>query len=819
MGALGNISHSTTVGKATITFEGGKLAQQAGGSVVASIGDTTILTTTTTSGGPKEHLGFFPLTIEVEERMYAAGRIPGSFFKREGRPSEGAILTCRLTDRPLRPTFDDGLRNEVQVVNTILQTTQEDPYDVLAINASSCATMLAGVPFNGPVGAVRYAMLRDGSWVAFPTFAQLEDDAVFDLVAAGRVDEDGDVAILMVEADATPHSYRFIQAGAQAPTEAIVGQALEDIKPIIRQLCEAQQAFVEKLGARPRREFPLFLPYTDAIYDLVEDHALKVVQDVYGDHDMAKDERTDRLSEAREAAVAHAVDNGPDDLDEGVRSREAKEAFRSVEKKVVRRMIVEDGIRIDGRGARDLRPVSAEVGLLPRTHGSGFFQRGDTNALTVLALGSMRDAQRLDTLLPDAEKRYMHHYNFPPFSVGETGRVGSPKRREIGHGALAERAVLPVVPTEEEWPYAIRLVSEITSSNGSTSMASVCGSTLALMDGGVPIYAPVAGIAMGLIKEGETFVTLTDIQGTEDFYGDMDFKVAGTRDFITALQLDTKLSGIGSGVLGAALEQAREARLQILDVMTQAIAEPRAEVAAGAPRVQTIYIPMSKIGEVIGPKGKIIREITEETGAQIDVDDDGSRGVVRIYADSKEAAESAAQRVNNIANPVIPKVGERYHATVVKTESFGAFVNLTPGTDGLLHISKLSQRAGRRFDHAEEAINVGDKVWIEILEVLDGGRKFKLDFVEDDEPQDDEPQRDQPQRDEPQRDEVVIEAETETEVAQAEVEQADAGDVTTDEPSGEGGGRSRARRDRDRGGDDGGASQRTRTRTRSRSRE
>ncbi|MBW3661892.1 MAG: polyribonucleotide nucleotidyltransferase [Actinobacteria bacterium] len=730
MGKLGTTTHSVEIDGKHITFEGGKLAAQAGGAVVASLGETTILTTTTSSSQTKEFLGFFPLTIDVEERMYAAGKIPGGFFKREGRPSENAILTCRLTDRPLRPTFEDGLRNEIQVVNTILQTTQTDPYDVLAINASSVSTMLAGVPFHGPVAALRYAMLRDGSWEAFPNYETLENEAVFNMVVAGRVTDGGEVAILMVEADATENAWRMIEMGATKPTEEVIGQALEDLKPILKQLCEAQQAFVDEMGVRETAEFTRFLDYTDEVFEVVDAFANDGVAGIYDQHGLTKDERSEKLGQLRDESVAHAVEKGVADLDTEALTKQAKEAFRSVEKKIVRKMISEKGVRIDGRAPTDIRSLEAEIDLLPRTHGSGWFRRGETNVLTVLALGSMRAAQRLDTLSPEEEKRYLHHYNFPPFSVGETGRIGSPKRREIGHGALAERALLPVIPDEDSWPYTIRLVSEVTSSNGSTSMASVCGSTLALMDGGVPIHAPVAGIAMGLIKEGDTFTTLTDIQGTEDFYGDMDFKVAGTAEFVTALQLDTKLTGIPSDVLGSALLQAKDARMQILEVMLGAIDEPRAEVKDGAPRVINLTIPRDKVGEVIGPKGKVIREITEETGAEIDVDDDGRVGTVRIYADNNAAAAAAEQRINAIANPTIPEAGERYHATVVKTVDFGAFVNLTPGIDGLVHISKLSKIVGKRLDHGEEAVNVGDKLWVEVLEVLDGGRKFKLDLVE-----------------------------------------------------------------------------------------
>ena len=819
MGALGTHEMTVEIDGREITFEAGLLAQQAGGSVVTGVGDTKVLTTTTASGQPKDYLPFFPLTIEYEERMYANGRIPGSFFKREGRPSENAILACRLTDRPLRPTFVEGLRNELQVVNTILQTTQEDPYDVIGMNGSSLATMLAGVPFEGPVGATRYALLRDGNWIAFPTFQELEEDVVFQMVVAGRVEEDGEVAILMIEAEAAPDAVLKLEMGAQAPTEELIGEAIENVKPIIKELVEAQEAFIEQVGRRELRDFPLFLDYTDEIYDAVEAAGLDKATEIYSDHSTGKEAKNEALFAARDAIVDQMVADAGDDVDTDDLAKKARNAWRSVEKKVVRRMIVSDGVRVDGRKADEIRDLRAEVGVLPMTHGAGLFQRGETQALSVLALGTTRENQRLDTLDPVEEKYYMHHYNMPPYSTGEAGRVGSPKRREIGHGLLSERALRPVLPPLDEWPYTMRVVSDLLSSNGSTSMASVCGSSLALMDGGVPIEGHVAGIAMGLIYEDGKYTTLTDIQGVEDFYGDMDFKVAGTRDFVTALQLDTKLSGIPSNVLADALIQARGARMEILDVMEAAIGEPREEVAPTAPRVEIVYIPQDKIGDVIGPRGKIIKEITEETGAQIDVEEEGGQGVVRIYGDRKEVAEAAVSRVNAIANPVVPEVGERFNATVVKTVDFGAFVSLTPGTDGLVHISQLRKLAdGRRLDHGEEAVNVGDKLLVEILEVLDGGRKFKLDLLTDD---------------------VNVDP---AEVLDDDEDESDAGDDTTSDDSGDRGGRdsggsdagsndsgrrsrSRARRrDNDdsgsKGGDDSGRSRsRSRSRTRTRSRD
>ncbi|MFP4149382.1 MAG: polyribonucleotide nucleotidyltransferase, partial [Nitriliruptoraceae bacterium] len=731
MGKLGHYEHTVEIDGRSITFEAGTLAAQAGGAVVLSLGDTKVLSTTTASKQPKDFLPFFPLTIEVEERMYANGRIPGSFFKREGRPSENAILVCRLTDRPLRPTFAEGLRNEVQVVNTVIQTTQVDPYDVVAMNGASLSTMLSGLPFSGPVAAVRYAMMRDGDWVAFPTFAELEEEAVFNMVISGRVEEDGEVAILMIEAEATPDAWVKVDMGGTAPTEQVVGQAIEDVKPIIRQLCEAQQAFVDEVGVRDAGEFPLFLDYTDEVFDAVWAAAEAKVLEVYRRPELSKEGKDEAISAVRADVVDAVAAAGVGDLDEETLRKQAAEAFRSTEKKVVRRLIVDEGYRVDGRSVTELRPLTAEVGVLPRTHGSALFQRGETQVLSVLALGTTRDGQRLDTLDPQDEKLFMHHYNMPPYSTGEAGRVGSPKRREIGHGALAERALIPVLPDTEEWPYAMRVVSDVLSSNGSTSMGSVCAASMALMDGGVPTHAQVAGIAMGLVYENGRYTTLTDIQGVEDFFGDMDFKVAGPEGFITALQLDTKLAGIPADVLQDALLQAREARLEILDVMNAAISEPRDEVADGAPRVEIVHIPQDKIGAVIGPRGAIIKELVEETGAQIDVDEEGGRGVVRIYATSAAIAQDALDRINAIANPQLPEKGERYHATVVKTVDFGAFVSLTPGTDGLLHISELSRMKGKRLGHAEEAVEVGEQILVEVLDVLDGGRKFKLQFVGD----------------------------------------------------------------------------------------
>ncbi|HEX6257485.1 MAG TPA: polyribonucleotide nucleotidyltransferase [Euzebyales bacterium] len=729
MSRLGSTDVVGTIGDAQIRFETGAVAQQAGGAVVASIGETILLVTSTASGRPKDHLDFFPLTVDYEERMYAAGKIPGGFFKREGRPSEQAILTCRLIDRPMRPTFADGLRNEVQILITTLSADQVNPPDVLAINGASLATLLAGIPFDGPVAGVRMAMARDGSWTAFPSFAFLEEEAVFDLVVAGRLNHTSDeIDILMVEAEATTNAVDIIETGGTKPTEDVVAAAIEESKTYLRQLCDLQMSLAKQAG-RSEDTFKRFLAYDDKVMAAVDSAVSADLQALLADGELDKATRTERTVALRERAL-DAVFNEAGDVDvtDEELEKQGRNAFRSLEKRLIRQRIVRDGVRIDGRGPRDIRPLSASAGVLPRAHGSGLFSRGETQVLNILTLGMLREAQRLDNLSPDDEKRYIHHYNFPPFSTGETGFMRGPKRREIGHGALAERALLPVIPDADAFAYALRLVSEVLSSNGSTSMASVCASTLSLMDAGVPIHAPVAGIAMGLISEDDSYVTLTDIQGAEDAFGDMDFKVAGTPEFVTALQLDTKLSGVPARVLGDALSQARDARMEILQVITDEIAEPRSEMNPHAPRVIVEYIPGDKIGEVIGPKGKIIREITEESGADVDIDDVDGRGVVKIYAADASKAELALQRVRAIANPVIPREGERYFGTVVKTTDFGAFVTLTPGSDGLLHISKLG--GDKRLAHADEAVSVGDQLWVEVVQVRDG-RKFSLDLVED----------------------------------------------------------------------------------------
>jgi polyribonucleotide nucleotidyltransferase len=718
-------------GTRTVRFETGRLARQAGGAVTAYLdGDTTLLSTTTASKRPKENLDFFPLTVDVEERMYAAGRIPGSFFRREGRPSEDAILTCRLIDRPLRPSFVKGLRNEVQVVITVLSLNPDTPYDVLAINAASASTQISGLPFSGPVGGVRMALV-DGDWVAFPTHSQ-STDSVFDMVVAGRKvgsGEGADVAIMMVEAESTEQTWDLVRGGRRAPTEEVVAEGLEAAKSFIGQLCDAQ-AELAAGAAKPVADFPTYLDYTDDVFAAVESAASESLAQALTIADKA--DREARQSEIK----SEVLDKLGADFDG--REKEVGAAVRSLTKQLVRQRVLRDEVRIDGRGLTDIRTLSAEVGILPRVHGSALFERGETQIMGITTLNMLGLEQRLDTLSPERTRRYMHNYNFPPYSTGETGRVGSPKRREVGHGALAGRAILPVLPTREEFPYAIRQVSEALGSNGSTSMGSVCASTMGLLNAGVPLRAPVAGIAMGLISDdvtnaaGETerrFVALTDILGAEDAFGDMDFKVAGTREFITALQLDTKLDGIPASVLGSALQQARDARMTILDVMSEAIDEPD-EMSPYAPRIITIKIPVDKIGEVIGPKGKIINQIQDETGAQISIEDDGT---IYVGAENGDAAEAARAQINAIANPTMPEVGERYLGTVVKTTNFGAFVSLVPGRDGLLHISKLRALAGgKRVEAVEDVVSVGQKVQVEIAEIDDRGKLSLKPVLEED---------------------------------------------------------------------------------------
>jgi len=701
-------------GTRTIRFETGRLAKQAAGSVVAYLDDDTMLLSATTAGkSPRDQFDFFPLTVDVEERMYAAGRIPGSFFRREGRPSEDAILTCRLIDRPLRPTFIKGLRNEVQVVITVMALNPDHAYDVLAINAASASTQISGLPFNGPVGGTRVALI-EGQWVGFPTHSELEN-ATFDMVVAGRLLDSGDVAIMMVEAEATEKTIELVAGGGTKPTEEVVAQGLEAAKPFIAALCRAQ-AELAASAAKETQVFPVFLDYQDDVYAAVSERfsAETATTLTIGDK-LEREAKLDELKEQAKAELGEA-NGGPF----SGREKEISAAFRSLNKQLVRQRILRDKVRIDGRGLTDIRTLSAEVEVVPRVHGSALFERGETQILGITTLNMLGLEQKLDTLSPNRTKRYMHNYNFPPYSTGETGRVGSPKRREIGHGALAERALVPVLPSRDEFPYAIRQVSEALGSNGSTSMGSVCASTLGLLNAGVPLKAPVAGIAMGLVSDevdGKTeYVALTDILGAEDAFGDMDFKVAGTKEFVTALQLDTKLDGIPSEVLAQALSQARNARLHILDVMAEAIDAPD-EMSPYAPRVTVVKIPVDKIGAVIGPKGQMINSIQDETGADITIEDDGT---IYVGAADGPSAAAAVDRINAIANPQMPKVGERFLGTVVKTAAFGAFVSLLPGKDGLVHISKLG--SGKRIGKVEDVVNVGDKLQVEIVEIDQRGK-------------------------------------------------------------------------------------------------
>ena len=721
-------------GKRVVRFETGRLAQQAQGAVAAYLDDETmLLSATSASKQPREGFDFFPLTVDVEERSYAAGKIPGSFFRREGRPSTEAILVCRLIDRPLRPSFVDGLRNEVQIVITVLSIAPGEFYDALAINAASASTQISGLPFSGPIAGVRMVLI-DGHWVAFPTVDQVAE-AVFDLVVAGRVikNKDGseDVAIMMVEAEATEGSWNLIQAGGIKPNEDIVSQGLEASKVFITELVRAQ----EKLAAQSAKEiqaYPVFSDYSDETLAAVSAIAHDELVTIYQIADkVARQKADDTLKDTVKAAIAAKVTAGELPAES---LAQVSAAFKSVTKKVVRNRILTDGVRIDGRNKTQIRALDAEVSVIPRVHGSAIFQRGETQILGITTLNMLKMEQQIDSLSPITSKRYMHHYNFPPYSTGETGRVGTPKRREIGHGFLAERALVPVLPSREEFPYAIRQVSEALSSNGSTSMGSVCASTLSLLNAGVPLRAPVAGIAMGLVSDvvdGETrYATLTDILGAEDALGDMDFKVAGTKDFITAIQLDTKLDGIPASVLTGALTQARDARLEILDVLNEAIDSPD-EMAPTAPRVISVQIPVDKIGELIGPKGKTINSIQDETGAQISIEEDGT---VYIGSSDGPSAEAARDRVNQIANPINPEVGEQFLGTVVKLAAFGAFVSLMPGKDGLLHISEFRKLSGgKRVENAEDVLSVGQKVLVEIAKIDDRGKLSLVPVVEGDE--------------------------------------------------------------------------------------
>jgi polyribonucleotide nucleotidyltransferase len=705
------------IGGKELVLSTGKLAKLANGSVVAKLGGTEMLVTATANAKPREGVDFFPLTVDFEERMYSVGKIPGSFFRREGRPSEQATLTCRLIDRPLRPSFTQGYRNETHVVVTTLAVDQENPFDVVALNGASAALCVSGLPFEGPLGGVRMG-LKKGEWVVFPTEEELSE-SVFEMVVVGRRNDAGEIDIVMVEAGATEDGHRLVTDGDRPSDEVAVAEGLEAAKPYIAQLIDLQKELASQVEPKSFEWSPV-VDYSDDVYGRVEaivSGRMAAILEIPGkaDRQLAEQEALDAL--LSEMGIAD------DDVET---LKQAKNAFKTVFKKAARNRVVEDRVRMDGRGPADIRPLAIEVGSVERTHGSALFQRGETQVLNITTLGMLKMEQMLDTLDIADAKRYMHHYNFPPFSTGEAGFMRGPKRREIGHGALAERALLPVIPTSDDFPYALRLVSEVLASNGSSSMASVCGSTLSLMDAGVPIAAPVAGIAMGLINEGDEFVSLTDILGAEDALGDMDFKVAGTADMITALQLDTKIQGLPSEVLESALNQAKDARLFILDAMAQVIAEPRAEMNQWAPRIESIEIPKDKIGEVIGPKGAVIRELEETTGAKIEIEEGDGVGIVRIASNDADALAAARERVTQIAFPPEAAVGEVYDGKVVNITKFGAFVNILPGRDGLLHISRLD--GSKRVERVEDYLSDGDELKVRVREIDRG--KVSLELVE-----------------------------------------------------------------------------------------
>ena len=679
------VTKNVEVAEKRLSIETGRVAEQANGAVVLRQGDTVVLSTAVMSKEPREGIDFFPLTCDYEEKLYAAGKIPGAFMRREGRPSEVAILASRLTDRPLRPLFPDGFRLDIQVVSTVLSVDQDNDPTILSINGASAALVISDVPFQGPVGAVRMGLL-DGNLVVNPPMSRMADSDL-DLVVAGTAD-----ALLMVE------------AGAKGVSEQTVLTALEMAHDAIKQLCAAQLELQQQIG-KPKLEYSP-RTYPEQTVEVVSEYlAMRLDAAAFNPDKSAREASTDTL---RKTLVADLGARFPD------HTEILGELFDKRLKDRVRQRIIEEGVRQDGRGLQDVRTITVEVGVLPRTHGSGLFTRGQTQALTIATLGSMSDQQKLDGLSPDEFKRYMHHYNFPPFSVGEARPLRGPGRREIGHGALAERALLAVVPSVEEWPYTMRLVSEILSSNGSTSMASVCGSTLALMDAGVPIKSPVAGIAMGLVTREGRFAVLTDIQGVEDALGDMDFKVAGTKDGITALQMDIKIKGLTHEIMAQALEQARVARLFVLDKMLAVIPRPRSEMSAFAPRITTIMINPDKIRDIIGPGGKMIRKITEETGAQIDVEDDGR---VFIAAVDQDGGKRAIDWIKGLTDEV--EVGKIYRGKVVRIMSFGAFVEVLPNQDGLVHISKLT---GHRVERVEEVCNIGDEIVVKAVEIDSQGR-------------------------------------------------------------------------------------------------
>ncbi len=696
------------VGGKQLTLSTGKLAISAHGAVVLRLGGVELLITATANHAVREGIDFFPLTVDLEERMYAAGRIPGSFFRREGRPSEGAILGCRLIDRALRPSFSDGYRSETQVVAMPLSIDGENPFDILALIGASAALLVSPIPFEGPIGAARLALIK-GEWVALPTHEEMAE-GVFEITVAGRRNASGEIDVMMVEAGATPGGVRLVAAGDPPSDEAAVVEGLAKAKTIIAESIDLQLELRELVEIAPV-DWPSVSDYSPEIMEKVEKAAGPALADL-----VRMADRRDRATaerNLREETVAAVSADDPD------LAAEAKRAFKQALKSTMRNRVVQEGVRLDGRAPTDIRQLTIEVGTVERTHGSGLFQRGETQVLNITTLGMLRMEQMLDDLGIEEGKRYMHHYNFPPFSTGEAGFMRGPRRREIGHGALAEKALLPVVPTPEDFPYALRLVSEVLSSNGSTSMASVCSSSLSLMDAGVPIIAPVAGIAMGLIHQDGQYVTLTDILGDEDFMGDMDFKVAGTSEMITALQMDTKIAGLPTEILAQALSQARDARLFILEEMNKVISEPRAELKEWTPRIEAIEIPKDKIGEVIGPKGKMVRELEEETGVSIEIEETEGKGIVRVASADGAALQAAVERINLIAFPPQPVEGKEYEGEVVNITTFGAFVNILPGRDGLLHISKIDP--DRRVNQVEDYLSQGQKVKV-VVEGTDRGK-------------------------------------------------------------------------------------------------
>ena len=701
------------IGKAEIGFETGKLALQAPGSVVVTSGDTTVLVTTVANKSVRDGIDFFPLTVDVEERMYSAGKIPGGFFRREGRQTEKAILACRLIDRPLRPSFKDGFRCETQIIATVLSVDNENEYDILALNAASLGLQLAGVPLESAVGAVRMSLIND-NWVVQATNSELED-SVFDMVVAGSLNPKGEIDIVMVEAGATDNAFAKIDEGSAAPSENIVADGIDMSKEFISKLIEAQNELVAKRDV-PEIDWPIIEDYSEELKSQISEAFGSDIETAMAITDRA--ERSEKQSELQEQAVEKFLDEEDDN------TKAIKLAFKSIVKNTVRDRVLSGGARLDGRTPTDIRNISAEINLLPTVHGSSLFLRGETQVLNVTTLGMSRLEQMLDTIDTVTSKRYMHHYNFPPYSTGEAYPMRGPKRREIGHGALAEKALVPVVPPKVDFPYTIRVVSEAISSNGSTSQASVCASSLSLMAAGVPIREHVAGIAMGLISKDDTYVTLTDILGAEDALGDMDFKVAGTRNVITALQLDMKIEGLPADVLRKALNQAMDARHHILDIMEDTIAEPAESLSGNAPRLETIELPKDKIGEVIGPKGKNIKKIEEETGCSVEIDDDG---ILTLGSTEEEAIAAGKEMVMMIIDPPEAEVGAEYDGEIVSVATYGAFVNILPGRDGLLHVSKF--HSSKRVNNTEAVVSVGDKVKVKVDSIENG--KVSLSPVED----------------------------------------------------------------------------------------